>query len=206
MPNIPGSFVLEVGFNQPLNQADTFDLGFWGSRTMNIYYQLEQPIGNTKFSLHPGAGFGLERYKFANDYTITMDENSSSLESTDNSYSSVRKSMLITNYFDVLLELRFSTNPQDPVRSFHVSVGGRAGYLFDSFTKIKYSEDGETKKDKIKGSYYLNDFRYGGFFKVGAGNFSVFSYYNASPLFKTGKGPQETDMTNFTVGISLSSF
>ncbi|NJM25397.1 MAG: hypothetical protein HC859_07825 [Bacteroidia bacterium] len=37
-PDIPGSFVVEFGFNQPLSVPDTMNLGFWGSRTMNVYY------------------------------------------------------------------------------------------------------------------------------------------------------------------------
>jgi hypothetical protein len=114
--------------------------------------------------------------------------------------------MIVTNFIDVPLEFRFDTNPNDPGRSFHVAIGGRVGYLYDSFDKIKYRSDGETKKIKDKQNFNLSDFRYGASFKIGAGNFTLFSYYNFSPVFREDKGPEQTDMKNFTVGISISSF
>lgn len=206
MPDIPGTFTLEFGFNRGQNSPDTFDLGFWGSRTLNIYYQLDKQILKSKFSFHPGVGFGMERYKFRNFYTLGLENENTVLVPAYDTYPLVRKSMLITNYFDILAEIRFSTNPNDPGRSFRASIGGRAGYLFDSFTKIKYKENGEVKKVKDKQNYNLNDFRYGTFVKIGAGNFTVFGYYNMSPLFKKDKGPEQTEMSTFTIGISVSSF
>lgn len=206
LPNIPGTFVLEFGFNQPFNKPDTFDIGFWGSRTFNVYYQYDYRIGKTKFSVHPGIGFGFERYKLTNNYTLSTNQDGTELVPASDIYQGVKKSMLVTNYIDIPIEIRFSTNPNDPGRSFRASIGGRAGYLYDSFTKIKYRESGETKKIKDKQNFDLNDFRYGAFVKIGAGNFTLFGYYNFSPLFKDERGPEQTDMTNFTVGLSLSSF
>ncbi len=210
-PDIPGSFVVEFGFNQPLNKPDSlFELGFWGSRTVNVFYQYDMRIGKSKFSFHPGIGFGLERYKLKNAYTLgyVTDGDTKTLELIPAStlYPGVKKSMIVANYLDIPLELRFSTKPEDPSRSFRASIGGRVGYLFDSFTKIKYRTDGETKKIKDKQNFNLNDFRYGAFVKIGAGNFTLFGYYNLSPVFKTDEGPQKTEMSNMTIGISLSSF
>jgi hypothetical protein len=210
-PDIPGTFVVEFGFNQPVNRPDSlFDLGFWGSRTINIYYQYDVRIGNSKFSVHPGVGFGLERYKLNNYYTLgyVTDVNTKTVEFVPawTDYPGVKKSMIVANYIDIPLEIRFSTNPEDPGRSFRASIGGRVGYLFDSFTKIKYKNEGETKKIKDKQNFNLNDFRYGAFVKIGGGNFSVFCHYNISPVFQKDRGPQKTEMNNLTVGISLSSF
>ena len=206
LPSIPGTFLLEFGFNQPFDTPEDFDIGFWGSRTANVYYQIDKRIGKSKFSVHPGIGFGMERYKFKNGYTLALEDDLTVMIPASEKYSGPRKSMLVTNYLDIPVEIRFSTNPNDPGRSFKASVGGRFGYLFDSFAKVKYSEDGETKKIKDKQSFNLNDFRYGAFVKIGAGNFSIFGYYNLSPLFSTDKGPEGTEMSNFTVGLSLSSF
>lgn len=208
-PDIPGTFHLEFGFNQPMNKPDSaFEIGFWGSRTMNIYYTYDMRILKSKFSFHPGIGFGLERFKFSNNYTLEYnnDTRDVSLVSATSTYPGIRKSMLVMNYIDVPLELRFSTRPEDPSRSFHISVGGRVGYLFDAFTKIKYTEDGDSKKVKDNQNFNLNRFRYGLLFKVGGGNFSLFSYYNLSTVFEKDGSPVSTDMNNFTVGISLSSF
>ena len=206
LPNIPGTFVLEFGFNQPFNKPDTFDIGFWGSRTFNLYYLYDMRIAKSKFSFHPGIGFSFERYKLTNNYTLANGPDGSILVPASDTYPNVKKSMVVANYIDVPIEFRFNTNPNDPGRSFHVAIGGRVGYLYDSFNKIKYRSDSETKKVKDKQNFYLSDFRYGTFLKIGAGNFTLFGYYNISPVFREGKGPEQTDMNNFTVGVSLSSF
>lgn len=206
LPNIPGTFLLEFGFNIPLNNPDTFDVGFWGTRTFNVYYQYDLRIGKSKFSIHPGIGFAFERYKLTNSYTLEATDEGTELVPAYEIYQGVKKSMIVTNYIDVPIEIRFSTNPNDPGRSFHASLGGRVGYLYDSFTKIKYREDGETKKIKDKQNFNLSDFRYGAFVKMGAGSLSLFCYYNFSPLFKDDRGPEQTDMNTLTVGLSLSSF
>jgi hypothetical protein len=84
--------------------------------------------------------------------------------------------------------------------------------LFNSFTKVKYTDNGNKVKIKTKHPYDLNQFRYGVFAKIGVGNFSVFGYYNLTPVFKTERGPVfssteiPTEMQNLTFGISLSSF
>lgn len=211
-PNLPGTFTLELGINNALDAPDRFDLGLWGSRTINVYYQHELRIAQSKFSLVPGIGLSLERFKFKNGATLAYNDNDSLklLLPAETGMTSLRKSQLITNFVDVPIELRFSSNPSDPGRSFKVSIGGRIGYMYDAFTKLKYREDGETKQLKDKQNWNLNRFRYGVSAKVGIGNFSLFGYYNLTPLFKEGEGPYEnnvaTDFQTVTVGISLSAF
>ncbi|HLT73009.1 MAG TPA: hypothetical protein VKZ75_10170 [Cyclobacteriaceae bacterium] len=206
LPDLPGSFVLEFGFNQTLDAPDTFDLGFWGSRSVNVFYQFDKRIGNSKFSIHPGLGLSLERFKLKNNYTLTSTVSTTELVPASDFYPGIKKSMLVTNYLEVPVEIRFSTRPDDPSRSFRLSVGGRIGYLYDSFTKIKYSEEGEVKTVKSKQNYNLTKLRYGTFFKVGAGNIGLIAYYNLTPLFEEGEGPEQTEMSTFTIGLSVSSF
>jgi hypothetical protein len=213
-PNIPGTFAIDFGFNMP-TQKEGFSTNFFGSRTLNIYYYYDYQIGNSNFSLHPGIGLGLERYKFSNDRTLAYIPGSSSpfdtlrmVTSTSllPNASSIKKSGLITNYVDVPLEVRFSTNPDDPSRSFKVSLGFKFGVLYDSFTKIKYREDSETKKLKDKQNFNLNPIRYGVLFRIGAGSFSAYANYTLSPLFKDGEGPDGAKINNFTVGLTLAAF
>jgi hypothetical protein len=215
-PDIPGAFVLEVLVNQDFNGPDDFDLGFWGSRTANIYYQYPLRLFKSRFSIVPAIGVSLERFKLRNFGTLGFDAEDSLkiLAPLDAGYSRIKKSQLITNYVELPVELRYSSNPDDPNRSFRAAIGGRIGYMYDSFNKIKYREDGETKKLKDKQNFNLNDIRYGVFAKVGVGNFSIVGYYNLSNLFKDGKGPGTTggpngivtDFQTWSVGISLASF
>jgi hypothetical protein len=217
-PDIPGNFVLEYGFNRDLSGPDTLGLGFLGSRSVNVYYQYSFRILKSKFSFVPGIGLSLERFKIKDDLLVAYDPNDQSsilLNSPVNAVPGIKKSMLITNYIDVPLEIQYSTNPDDPARSFKISVGGRIGFMFDSFNKIKYKENGESKKLKNKQDFNLNKLRYGLSARIGVGNFSLFGYYNLSPLFKEGKGLSDridktttvkNDFSTLTVGISLASF
>jgi hypothetical protein len=212
-PNIPGTFAIDFGFNIP-SEKEGFNTNFFGSRTLNIYYYWDHQIGKSNFSVHPGIGFGLERYKFSNDKTLGYIPGPSSDYDTLRMVpvtsvitpSSIKKTGLITNYIDIPLEVRFNSNPDDPGRSFKVSLGFKFGVLYDSFTKIKYRQDSETKKLKDKQNYNLNPIRYGVLFRIGAGSFSAFANYTLSPLFKDGEGPDGAKINNFTVGLTLAAF
>ena len=217
-PDIPGTFALELGFNFDSGAPEQFSLGFWGSRTFNLYYQYELRILKSNFSFVPGIGLSLERFKFNNDYTLDHDpadpRSIIMIPPGESIYPNTKKSQLITNYIDVPLELRFSTNPDDPARSFKVSFGGRIGYMYDSFTKIKYKEDTQVKKIKDKQEYNLSPLRYGLTARLGIGAFSLFGYYNLTPLFEEGEGISDVstsgaiknDFSTLTIGVSLASF
>lgn len=211
-PNIPGTFVLELGINSPLDAPDRFDAALWGSRTLNVYYTHELRLFKSKFSLVPGIGLSLERFKFKNGATLGYNASDSlkMLIPAETAITGERKSQLITNFLDIPVELRFTSNPDDPNRAFKIAVGGRIGYLYDAFTKMKYREDGETKQLKDKQLFNLNRLRYGVYGKFGIGNFSLFGYYNLTSLFEEGEGPYEGNIRNdfqtVTVGISLSAF
>ena len=213
-PDIPGTFTLELGASRPIDGPEEFKVGLWGSRTFNLYYQYEMQILKSKISFVPGIGVSLERFKFRNGEILRFPDNNRDsviLQSVfQHQITTLRKSQLITNYVEVPLELRYSTKPMDPSRSFKVSIGGRVGYLYDAFTKIKFKDDGEFKQIKDKQNFNLNRLRYGVYTKIGFGNFALFGYYNLSPLFKEGEGfhnmGQPIDFNTFTAGISLSSF
>lgn len=207
--NIPGTFLVDLGLNFALSAPDNFDHGFWGSRTVNLYYQYPIRIGKSSFSAVPGMGLGLERFKLTNNYTLSPNPG------TDGTYAlipatdlvpDIKKSMIVANYFDIPFEIRFDANPDDVSRSFNMAVGGRVGFLFDASTKIKYREDSETKILKDKQNHGLNDIRYGLYTRIGIGGFNWFFFYNTSSLFKTDQGPDKTDMNTITAGISINGF
>ncbi len=196
-PDIPGTFVLELGLNRAPGSSDAFSLGLWGSRTVNIYYQYDIRILKSRFSLVPGIGLSLERFKFKNKRTLAFSGDSLKLLSgADIDLVSLKKSQLITNYIDIPVEIKYSSKPEDPSRTFKASVGGRVGYMYDGFTKVKYKEDGDMYKFKSKQD----------------GNFSLFTYYNMTNLFKDGESPtgpgdkEIKDFATYTIGFSLSSF
>lgn len=208
-PDLPGSFLIDFGYNSAVDGPANFDRGLIGSRTLNLYYQYPIRLGRSKFSFVPGAGFGFDRFKLSNKFTLanTKDvDGTFPLVDATAIYPNVKKSMLITNYFDFPVEFRFDSRPEDISRSFNVAIGARGGYLFDSGTKVKFTEDGEDKIVKDKQSHGLNSWRYGFYTRIGVGGFNWFLHYNLSSLFEEGKGPDKTEMSSFTIGISINGF
>jgi hypothetical protein len=213
-PDVPGTFVVEIGFNNAQNKPNNFAIGFWGSRTVNLYWQYDMRILKSRFSFVPGIGLSLERIKFNDDRTfgyVGAGDSLKMLTGKEAGYPvNLKKSSLVTNYLEIPLEIKYSTKPDDPSRSFKISVGGRIGVMYDSFSKIKYVDDGENKKVKSHEQFNLNRIRYGVYTKIGVGNISLFGYYNLTNLFKDGEGPisngDRKDFSTFTMGISLASF
>lgn len=221
-PNLPGTFLIDLGVNQGIGSPSTWNQGFWGSRTVNIYYQYPIRIGRSKFSFNPGIGLSLERWKFTDGATlidtvelVSFPNGASAADQVEqyNLLSPTRvypeladKSMFITNYIEMPLEFRFDTSPEDINRSFNVAIGGRVGYLFDAFTKVKYDDKGEVVKNKNKLNNGVNQFRYGVYTRIGLGGFSIFCFYNLNDMFEKGKGPMGTTMNTLTTGISINGF
>lgn len=208
-PDIPGSFLVDIGVNRGVSSAEDFKQAFWGSRTLNLYYQYPLRFGRSKFSFNPGVGVSLERFKLKNNYSLNPvpdTEGTYALYNSDTVFSGVKKSMIVANYFEIPLEFRFDSKPEDVATSFNFAVGARAGILFDGLTKLKYKEDGETKILKNKQNHGLNPFRYGVYTRLGVGGFNLFFMYNLSPLFEKDKGPDKTTMSTFTTGISINGF
>ncbi|MDZ7649863.1 MAG: outer membrane beta-barrel protein [Cytophagales bacterium] len=179
-------------------------------------------FGRSKFSLNPGIGLSLERWKFVNGATLidtveldSYPDGPASLDQTEqyNLLSPARiypsladKSMLVANYVEIPIDFRFDTKPEDIARSFNIALGGRIGYLFDSFRKVKFEDKGETIKDKYKSPLGLNRLRYGIYARIGFGGFTLFSFYNLSNMFEKGKGPLGEDFNTMTYGISINGF
>jgi hypothetical protein len=216
-PDIPGSFLIDFGVNGTKDAPKGFEKGWFGSRTFNFYYYYPLRLGKSKFMFNPGIGVGIDRFKFTNNYyladTAALDgrfelvpnylDTDGDLKIDSATYTGIRKSFLNANYLDIPLEFRYNVNPDDLARTFWVAIGGRVGWMYSANSKIKQKVDGEKIVHKDKYRHGLNQFRYGVSLRIGMGNFNFFGFYNLSPLFESGKGPSQTKMTSFTMGISL---
>lgn len=208
-PDVPGTFLIDIGWNMLQSNPETFEASLIGSRTVNMYYYYDMPIGNSNFVFMPGIGVGLNKFKFDDDVTLTqgLDADGNTLvevTALDETWD-IKKSQLVANYLDIPIEFRFYANPDDKKRSFNVSVGGRAGIRFGSHTKLKYEADDENIKTKVKKDFGLNRFRYGVTGRIGIGGFNLFYYQSLSEMFDGGPAGTEK-MTNITVGLSFTGF
>ncbi len=205
-PDLPGMFLLELGWNTLENTPELMDMNTFGSRTVNFIYFYPVEIGRSGIYFMPGVGLGLERHKFDNDYTITQDINGE-VSFDDITILDPKKSMIVTNYVDIPVEFRYYLNRDDIKRSFNFGFGAKFGYLFSSHTKIKYEEAGDNVIVKNKRPFGLNQFRYGLTGRIGYGGLTLFGYFGLSEMFESGNGPLNTDdVSGYTIGISFTGF
>lgn len=216
--DIPGTFLVEVGFTIPRNGPQYFSTNFFGSRTCNLYYQYEwTPLKNLlpQWSLVPGFGFSFEHYSLSSGRALAYGDQSDNTGGTSVGTQQlvmsqrrldISKSKFMTHYIDIPVEIRYTVNPTDPNRSFKVGAGFRVGYLFDAHTKVIYNDNGTSVKEKLDRDWNLTPLRYGAFLKAGVGNVSIFGYYNLNPLFRSNLGPDKTQMNNMVIGLSFNGF
>ncbi|MEY8848017.1 hypothetical protein AB9K26_04340 [Psychroserpens sp. XS_ASV72] len=90
------------------------------------------------------------------------------------------------NYF------RYTTNKQ-----FKFGVGGYAGFNIGTQQKLRFKEDGDRVKQKIKRNYNTSDFIYGLSAYVGIDEISLYMKYDLNTVFKN----QAVDQNNISLGL-----
>ena len=213
-PDLPGSLVVDIGLNSWSKLPDGLELNTFQSKTVNIIYYYDLPLGDKGFTITSGFGLGLEKYSTDNNTTLTSAVNNNNervvavtqLSDIISNANSFGKSKIGLNYFDIPVELRYYSNKNNFSRGFRGALGIKAGILYSSFTKIRY-EDAATDKRLIKDRQQLgfNRFRYGINARVGFGGFSFFGFYELSDKFEFAP-TNGTDTRTLTIGISLTGF
>jgi hypothetical protein len=67
---------------------------------------------------------------------------------------------------------------------FRVGLGGYGGLNIGARQKLKYTQDGDKKKDKLKGGYNTSDFVYGLSGYMGVGGVLLYVKYDLNPIFQ----------------------
>ncbi len=82
-------------------------------------------------------------------------------------------------------------------RKFRIGLGGYVGANISTRQKLKYRENGDRVKDKIKRDYNTSDLVYGLSTYVGFGDMSLYAKYDLSPIFRSA----EIDQNNVSLGL-----
>lgn len=213
-PDLPGALIIDLGANVWSTTPDDISLNTFQSKTVNITYFYDLPLGDSKFTFTPGIGLGLEKVSFEDNFTLTSSiDNSGALNvaaapltNTVNNVFEFGKSKLGMNYIDIPLEFRFYTRKNDYSRGFRAALGAKIGILYSSFTKYKYEDTlGQQNMVKDRGDYGINRFRYGIQARVGFQSISLFGYYELSEKFDTPPAGG-SNINNLTFGIALTGF
>lgn len=139
--------------------------------------------------------FDNNRFQWRNNVTLLPNQDSVIFAPDSISF---RKNKLITWHAQIPLLLSFQTNPTNPKKNFHISVGGYAGLLIGSSLKQKSDALGKVKKED---DFNLTSFRYGLTARVGFGNFEIYTNYSLTPLFQEGDAPAVNPI-NFGLSIT----
>ena len=80
---------------------------------------------------------------------------------------------------------------------FRIGLGGYVGANISTRQKLKYKENGDRVKDKIKRDYNTSDLVYGLSGYIGFGDMSIYAKYDLSPIFKNA----EIEQNNVSLGL-----
>lgn len=213
-PDLPGALLVDIGVNSWSNTPTNISLDNFQSKTVNLTYYYDLPLGNNGFTFTPGIGLSLERYSIKDDFTFTSSVDASSVRTiaaTDlntlvSNPISFDKSKLALHYLDIPLELRYYKSKNQYNRGFRAALGIKAGVLYSTFVKYTYEDrGGDNRTVKDRQDLGLNRFRYGVQARVGFGGISLFGFYELSDKWDIAPaGGQDTK--SLTFGISLTGF
>lgn len=108
------------------------------------------------------------------------------------------KNKLAADYLTVPLMLNFATNKASYKKGLSLSVGVSAGYLYAQRNKQKSSERG---KEKNKGEYDLEKFKFSYIAELGLGPVKLYGSYAPKSMYE-----HSLDMRPYAVGIRLSNW
>ncbi len=207
--NRPGDHLLfQINSNQWTGVPDSISSHMGGlNRSANLYLMLDKPFkSDPRFSVALGIGIGNSAIYF-NKMRADINANSSKLpfiaQDTTNHF---KKYKISTAFLEIPVELRFSSNPEKPMKSVKAAIGLKAGTLLSAKTKGKTLQNASNSTinnftEKITSKSYFNSTRIGATARIGYGNFTLHGAYYFNPVFKDGV---TADIKLFQIGLTLS--
>jgi hypothetical protein len=174
-------------------------------RSFNFQWNLAQRNVNIikKYvQLSTGIGFQFSNLKFDNNTKLNADSSFTWGYVDSSNTFSYRKDRFKQSYVTVPLLLNVNTSKRLST-NFHISVGVVGKYLLTSRLKQVLVQNNNEFTFLRKDDYNINPFQFDGYASIGYRNFTIFSQYALSELFRKNKGPQ---VYPFAVGIRVLSF
>lgn len=203
---VHSNFNIDLGLNALVDKGPgangvTPDLRPIGSRylSLNWHYDIRLGRKGSPLYLRTGPELGFNNYMLEGNYQFVNANNVTTVAPAE-AGRNLEKSKLAVTTLNLPLMPMLSFQDKKGKDAFRIGAGGFVGYRLGSRTKIKYQEDGNTKKDKDRGNYNLEDFQYGVQGLVGIRGIDLFVKYNLNDTFKTNRGPQAQTLS---FGVSL---
>jgi len=201
-------FMLQLAGNFWMNTPDSitdYIKGF--NRSANLYLMFDKPFkGDPRFSVGLGAGIGTTNMYFKK---MIVDIGSVSpilpflRADSGNHY---KKFKVSTAFLEVPVELRFTANPDKPMKTFKFALGAKVGTMLGAKSKGKILQDASDKTinnftQKTITKSYFNTTKLAGTARIGYGNFTLFGAYNFTTVFKDGVA---AEIKALQVGLTIS--
>lgn len=204
-PDFPGEIMLDFGLNGLSDRGNDLALKAWPSKSFGIYYNRIFMLSQ-KFAFSPSLGLAFEQYAFEEDMNF-QEDGDRNVTFSDIDDVSVKKNKLAVNYLELPVEFRFYPTKSVAGEGLFIGLGGVAGLRINARTKIKYTTaDDETRVEKLRDTFGLNNVRYGVQARFGIKGINVFYKQYFSTLFKSGRAPGEKDATAYTIGVNITGF
>ncbi|MBX0289571.1 PorT family protein [Hymenobacter sp. HSC-4F20] len=205
---VHSNFNIDLGLNTLVNRetpvgGEGFDLRPIGSRYLSLNWHYDIRVGEkgSPFHLVTGPELAFNNYMLDKNYQF-FDLAGRTVVTVDPFFPDreLQKSKLSVSSINLPLMATLNFKNKKGRDAFRIGAGGFVGYRLGSHTKIKYEQEGNTKKDKDRGSYNLADFQYGLQGTIGIRGLDLFAKYNLNDTFKNNRGPQAQTLS---FGISV---
>lgn len=204
--------IFDLGLNALVNQKNTNPLGMGarrentdlrteGSRYVNIGLNWDPRLGgkHSTVSLTIGPEFAFNNFMLSgNNKWVNNNGRTDVVHETNGRQ--YQKTKLATSSVNLPVMLRLQLRDAHYRSTFLLGAGGFVGYRIKSWTKLKYTSEGTTYKEKEDDSYNMEKFLYGLQGTIGYRNVEFFAKYNMNSLFKAGAGP-DTQVLSFGVRL-----
>ena len=200
--------VLALGLNNAIVEGEGLDNSpykFGGSRFFEIGWAWKTRVfkNSNALRLKYGYSFMINGLKPTDNMYFVEDGDITALEEFP---VDLKKSKLsITN---LVFPLHFEFGPSKKIEKktyfrystdnqFKMGIGGYAGFNIGTRQKLKYTEDGERIKDKIKRDYNTSNLVYGLSAYVAFDEIALYAKYDLSPIFRD----QAVEQNNISLGV-----
>nr|WP_321225320.1 hypothetical protein [uncultured Psychroserpens sp.] len=199
--------VFAAGFNNAIGDGQKIgdEYSFAGSGFVELGIAWKTRLFKESNAVRVKYGFSFQWNKLTpkNDRYFVQDGNVTTLEAFP---SELKESEFrITN---LVFPLHFEFGPSEKIerknyfrystaKHFKVGLGGYAGFNIGTQQKLRFEENGDRVKQKIRRDYNATSFVYGLSAYVGYGGLGVYAKYDLSPVFKD----QTFDQHNLSIGL-----
>ena len=199
--------VFAVGFNNAIGEGQKIgdEYSFMGSGFVELGFAWKTRLFKESNAVRLKYGFSFQWNKLTpkNNQYFVQDGNTTSLEVFPSELS--ESEFRITN---VVVPIHFEFGPSkkterknsfrySTAKYFKVGIGGYAGFNIGTQQKLRFKEDGDRIKQKIRRSYNATPFVYGLSAYVGYGGLGVYAKYDLNPVFEN----QSFDQHNLSIGF-----